>query len=97
MEHKINNLLIVFFPLVLNSEKIVYGENSIGSNEMILQLENSNAFYFLSGEGDGCDGFTASFSNTENFYYFYHVVSNCKNKKLKDFKCITKVDEDSIK
>ncbi|MCW7494867.1 SH3 domain-containing protein [Leptospira sp. 2 VSF19] len=97
MKNRIALLIILLFPLVLNSEKLIFGENSLSSGEMILELENSKAVYFLNGEGDGCDGFTASFSNSENIYNFFNVISNCKNKKLKDFKCITKIDEESIK
>ncbi|TGL90110.1 SH3 domain-containing protein [Leptospira congkakensis] len=97
MKNKISFIVILLLPLALNSEKLIFGENSISSNEMILQLENSKALYFLNGEGDGCDGFTASFTYSENIYNFFNVNSNCKNKKLKDFKCFTKIDEESIK
>ncbi|MCW7471873.1 hypothetical protein, partial [Leptospira kanakyensis] len=59
-------------------------------------MENSKALYFLNGEGDGCDGFTASFTFSDDIFNFSNVISNCKNKKLKDFKCFNKIDEESI-
>ncbi|TGK77689.1 hypothetical protein EHQ19_18995 [Leptospira montravelensis] len=96
MKKKISFIVILLIPLVLNSEQLIFGENSLSSNEMNLKLENLTALYFLNGEGDGCDGFTASFIFSENIYNFSNVISNCKNKELKNFKCITKIDEQSI-
>ncbi|WP_232227610.1 hypothetical protein [Leptospira wolbachii] len=88
--------LILIVPTFLNSEPLIFGGNNLGTDEMVLKLENSNALYYFNGEGDGCEGFKAKFSQNENTFKFTNVISNCSNKKLKNFQCSTKIDESSL-
>ncbi|WP_232374073.1 hypothetical protein [Leptospira chreensis] len=88
--------LVFFITTFLNSEPLIFGGNNLGSDEMVLKLENSSALYYFNGEGDGCDGFKANFSQNENTFNFTNLISNCSNKKLKNFNCITKIDDNSL-
>ncbi|TGL55405.1 SH3 domain-containing protein [Leptospira ognonensis] len=88
--------LILIIPTFLNSETMFFGGNNLGSDEMALTIENTNAIYYFNGEGDGCEGFKAKSSQNGDIYYFTNVISSCTEKKLKDFQCKNKKDDESL-
>jgi hypothetical protein len=88
--------LILMIPTFLNSETLFFGGNNLGSDEMALTIENSNAIYYFNGEGDGCEGFKAKSSQNGDNFSFSNVISNCTEKKMKDFQCKNIKDDESL-
>ncbi len=89
-------LLIFLIPYSIFSEPLFFGGNNLGSDEMVLKIEESKAFYYFNGEGDGCEGFKAKFSQNGDSFIFSEVKSNCTERKLKDFKCVVQKDNQSL-
>ncbi|PJZ43754.1 SH3 domain-containing protein [Leptospira brenneri] len=96
MNKKKFTFLILVFPTFLYSEPMIFGGNNLGSDQMVLEIENSNAKYYFDGEGDGCEGFNAKSSQNGDNFIFTNVKSNCNEKKLNDFQCLNEKDDKSL-
>ncbi|TGL46705.1 hypothetical protein EHQ55_15145 [Leptospira meyeri] len=96
MNKKRFTLLFLAFPTFLNSEPIFFGGNNLGSDEMVLKIEDSKAIYYFNGEGDGCEGFKAEYSQNGNNFIFTNVISKCNEKKMKSFQCLSEKDNQSV-
>ncbi|TGM19057.1 hypothetical protein EHQ82_10955 [Leptospira selangorensis] len=96
MKRKNLLILILVIPFSLFSEPQFFGGNNLGSDEMVLKIEESKALYYFNGEGDGCEGFQAKFSKQGENFHFTEVKSNCNEKRMKDFKCVNEKDTQSL-